>query len=120
MWQALTSSIGEEVANLKKESYLFDVSKADQIFDCHVKDKQIKLLEGRKIPPTDEVIGKTYCKLCHFWTHITNNRIVFRNAIQKALKEGRLKLAEKGDMSIDTNPFGLSINMISVSIIQKE
>ena len=47
---------------------------------------------------------------------MTNNYTVSRNAIQKALKEGTLKLAEKGDMSIDTNPFSLSVNIVSVSI----
>ena len=31
-----------------------------------------------------------------------------------------LKLVEKGDMTMDTNPFDLSINMVSISITQKE
>ena len=45
---------------------------------------------------------------------------MFRNGIRKALKKGRLKLAEKGDMTMDTNSFGTSINMVSISIGQKE
>ena len=48
------------------------------------------------------------------------NYNVFRNSTQKALKEGRLKLTEKGNMTVDTNPFGLSINMVSISITRKE
>ena len=113
----LTPSKGKEVAKPKKEAYLFDISKADQIFECLVKYKQIKLLEDHKIPLADKIKGKKYCKWCHSWTHITNNCIIFRNAIQKDLQEGRLKLVEKRNMTIDTNPFGLSINMVSIFII---
>ena len=56
----------------------------------------------------------------HSWTHTTNNYTVFKNSIQKTLKEGRLKLAEKRDMIVDTNPFGLSINTVLVFISRKE
>ena len=112
----LTPSKVEKVAKPKKEAYLFDISKANQIFDCLVKDNQIKLLEGHKIPPANEIKGKKYSKWHHSWTHTTNNCTVFRNSVQKPLKEGKLKLAKKGDMTVDTNLFGLSINMVLVSI----
>lgn len=36
------------------------------------------------------------------------------------LKEGWLKLVEKGDRIADTNPLGLSMNMVLVSITHKE
>ena len=111
-------SKGKEVAKPDKEAYLFDIFKANQIFDCLKKEKQIKLPEGHKIPSTKELKSKKYCKWNHSWTYTTNNCTVFRNSIQKALKEGRLKFAEKGDMTVDTNPFGLSMNMVSVSIFQ--
>ena len=104
----LTPSKGREVAKPEKEVYLFDISKVDQIFDCLVKDKQIKFPKSHKISLAEETKGKNYCKWHHSWTHITNNCTIFGNVIQKALKEGRLKLAEKGDMTIDTNLFGLS------------
>ena len=87
-YPALTPSKGKEVAKPEKESYLFDISKVDRIFDCLVKDKKIKLPKGHKIPPVDEIKRKKYCKWHHPWMHTTNNFIVFRNAIQKALKEG--------------------------------
>ena len=45
----LMPSRGKEVAKLDKEAYLFDISKANQMFNFLVKDKQIKLLEGHKI-----------------------------------------------------------------------
>ena len=56
----LTSSKGKEVAKLENEAYLFNISKANQIFDCLVKDKQIKFLEGHNIPAANEVKGKKY------------------------------------------------------------
>ena len=119
-YPSLTLSKGKMVAKPNKEAYLFDISKADQIFDCLVKDKQIKLLEGYKILPIDEVKGKKYCKWHHSWTYSTNNCTIFRNSILKVLKEGRLKLAKKGDMIVDTNLFGLFVNMVSVFVSQKE
>ena len=71
----------KEVAKLDKESYLFDIFKADQIFDCLLKDKQIKLPEGHKIPLLNEIKGKKYCKLHHSWTNTTNNCTIFKNVI---------------------------------------
>ena len=44
---------------------------------------------------------------------------MFRNVIQKALKEGRFKLADKkgANMTIDTDPFPpAAINMVSVLV----
>ena len=49
---ALMPSKGKEVAKPDREAYLFDMSKAAQIFNCLVKDKQINLPEDHKIPPT--------------------------------------------------------------------
>ena len=53
----LTSSKVKEVAKLNKEVCLFDISKVDQIFDCLMKDKQIKLPKGHKILLADEIKG---------------------------------------------------------------
>ena len=77
----LTPSKGKEVAKPNKESYLFDISKVDKIFDCLMKDKQIKLSEGHRIRLANEVKRMKYCQWHHSWTHITNNCSVSRNAI---------------------------------------
>ena len=53
------------MAKPEKESYLNDISKIDQMFDCPMKDKQLKLPEGHKIPLADEIKGKKYRKLRH-------------------------------------------------------
>ena len=59
---ALTSSKGKEVAKPNIETYLFDISKANQIFNYLVKNKQINLPKGHKIPPIDEIKGKKHYK----------------------------------------------------------
>ena len=74
----LAPSKGKEVAKLDKKAYLFDISKTDQIFYCLVKDKQIKLPKGQKIPLADKIKSKKYCKWHHSCTHTTNNCTVFR------------------------------------------
>ena len=66
----------EKVKAKEKEAYLFDISKADKIFDFLVKDKQIKLLEEHKISSAEEIQNIKF----------TNNYMVFHNIIQKALK----------------------------------
>ena len=59
----LTPAKGKQkIKTEEKEAYLFDISKADQIFDFLVKDKQIKLLEGHKLPPTNQIQNMKYCK----------------------------------------------------------
>ena len=107
----------EKVKTKEKEAYMFDILKADQIFDFLVKDKQIKLLEGHKLPPTDQIQNLKCCKWHNSYSHYTNNYIIFHNVIQKVLKEGMFKLADKkgADMTIDTNPFpATTINMVSI------
>ena len=85
---------GKEVAKLgNREKYLFDISKADQIFYHLLKDQQIKLSDGHKIPSPKELKNKKYYKWHHSFSHTMVNYVVFRTAIQKALKEGRFKLA---------------------------
>ncbi|KAK1698506.1 hypothetical protein QYE76_015203 [Lolium multiflorum] len=55
----------------------FDLSKTEQIFDLLLKEKQLKLPEGHKIPTPQEMNGKPYCKWHHTFTHATNDCKVF-------------------------------------------
>ena len=45
-------------SNNSNKSYSFDITKADQIFDVLLKDKQIGLLEGKKMPSAEEIKNK--------------------------------------------------------------
>ena len=88
---------GKEVAKSRnREKHLFDIFRVDQIFNHLLKDLQIKLLDGYKIPSPKELKNKKYCKSHHSFNHPMVNCVVFRNAIQKALKEGRFKLVDLG------------------------
>ena len=40
----------------------FDASKSEQIFDLLLKEKQLRLPEGHKIPTAQELQGRMYCK----------------------------------------------------------
>ena len=51
----------------------FDVVKAEQIFDLLLKEKQLKLPENHKLPTTQELRGRPYCKWHHSFTHATND-----------------------------------------------
>ena len=82
----------------------FDVSKAEQIFDLLLKEKQLKLPEGHKIPTVQEMNGRPYCKWHHSFTHITNDCKELRRQIQTAIEQGRLILGQFA-MKVDTQPF---------------
>ncbi|KAK1617014.1 hypothetical protein QYE76_022531 [Lolium multiflorum] len=68
----------------------FDLSKTEQIFDLLLKEKQLKLPEGHKIPTLQEMNGRPYCKWHHTFTHATNDCKVLRGQIQMAIEQGRL------------------------------
>lgn len=81
-----------------------------------MKDKQIRLLDGHKIAPPEELKGKKYCTWHNSYNHATSHYIVFRNALQKAINEGRFKLFDKGiaELAVKTGPFPvMEINMVS-------
>ena len=45
----------KEKINLSNKSYSFDMNKANQIFNVLLKDKQIILLEGKKMPSVEDI-----------------------------------------------------------------
>ncbi|KAK1683238.1 hypothetical protein QYE76_044086 [Lolium multiflorum] len=91
----------------------FDLSKTEQIFDLLLKEKQLKLPEGHKIPTVQEMNGRPYCKWHHTFTHATNDCKVLRGQIQMAIEQGRLLFGQFA-MRVDTNPFP-DVNMVDLS-----
>ncbi|XP_058784624.1 uncharacterized protein LOC131659452 [Vicia villosa] len=79
-----------------KKTYTFDVTKCDEIFDLLVKDGQMVLPPNIKIPPLEQWKKRGYCKYDNFLGHKTSQCFIFRDLIQNAIKEGRLKFADKG------------------------
>ena len=82
----------------------FDVTKAEQIFDLLLKEKQLKLPENHKLPTPQELQGRLYCKWHHSFTHATGECKELRRQIQSAIEQGRLILAQH-TMKVDTKPF---------------
>lgn len=91
----------------------FDISKTDQIFDLLLKEKQLKLPEGHKIPTAQEMNGRPYCKWHHLFTHATNDCKELRRQIQMAIEQGRLILGQFA-MKVDTHPFP-GVNMVELN-----
>ncbi|XP_057760102.1 uncharacterized protein LOC130980438 [Arachis stenosperma] len=101
---------GSEKSNDSKlkieKKYSFDISKSDQIFDVLLKDKQLVLPEGRTLLSVKNLKGKPYCKFHQAISHSTNSCVRFRDLIQEAIMEGRLKFDDgKKEMKVDVDPF---------------
>ena len=60
------------------ESYVFDVTKADNIFDLLLLEEFIKLKPYHKIPSEEELKNMKYCKWYNATSHDTNEWKVFR------------------------------------------
>ena len=100
---AKARSTSEEAAVKTSKAYTFDITKADAIFDQQLLAKIIKLRLGHNIPKTEELKGKTYCKYHNSNRHTTNNCVLFRDAIQSWIDNGKLKYPEK-KMGVDADP----------------
>ena len=73
---------GKEV----KESYDFDVTKADKFFDFLLEKGQIKLPTTHVILPPDQLKNKKFCKYHNTTSHTTNDCRIFRQHIQRAIQ----------------------------------
>ena len=99
--------------NKEPEKYVFDITKADKIFDLLLSEGQIKLKQYHKIPTDQELKNIKYCKWHNATSHDTNEGKVFRQQIQSAIEQGRLKFeTPKKPMKVDGHPF--PANMVDV------
>ena len=96
------------------ESYGFDITKADKIFDLLLSEGLIMLKLYHKIPSEDELKNIKYYKWHNATSQDTNECKVFRLQIQMAFEQGRLKFeTPKKTMKIDGHPF--ATNMVDVA-----
>ncbi|XP_058776003.1 uncharacterized protein LOC131650309, partial [Vicia villosa] len=84
------------------KTYSFDITKCDEIFDLLVTD-------GKK---------RGFCKFHNFLGHKTSQCVLFRDLVQKALKEGRLQFGEKpkSSMQVDSDP----LQIVAFAITETE
>jgi hypothetical protein len=96
------------------ESYGFDMTKADKIFDLLLSEGLIKLKPYHKIPSEEELKNMKYCKWHNAASHDTNECKLFRQQIQLAFEQGKLKFeTPKRTMKIDQHQF--ATNMVDVA-----
>ena len=73
---------------VKQQSQLkgfdFDASKSEQIFDLLLKEKQLRLPEGHKIPTAQELQGRMYCKWHNAFTYSIGDCKELRRQIHTA------------------------------------
>ncbi|XP_050897190.1 uncharacterized protein LOC127104008 [Lathyrus oleraceus] len=78
---------------------------------------------GTKIPPLEQRQKRWFCKYHNYLGHNTSNCYLFRDSVQKAIQEGRLKFAGRR-MKIDANPLHqeealfaepVEINMVEIT-----
>ena len=84
------------------EKFGFDITKVDKIFDLPLSEGLIKLKSYHKIPSEEELKNMKYCKWHNATSHDTNESKVFRQQIQLAFEQGKLKFeVPKKRMKID-------------------
>ena len=102
-----------------EESYDFDVTKSDKLFNFLLEKGQIKLLDGYVMLPPDQLKNKKFCKFHNATSHSTNEYRIFQQHIQRAIQQRRLKFDMPWKMKVDDNPFPGDQNMIDVGLLRK-
>ncbi|XP_075491134.1 uncharacterized protein LOC142529477 [Primulina tabacum] len=79
----------------KDMQYTFDVSKTEEVFDFLVKKKFITFPPDHKMPPTEELKGREYCKYHNSYNHATKYCWAFKNILQDRINKGVVKFPNK-------------------------
>lgn len=89
-----------------KKTYTFNVTKCDKILNLLVKDDQMIVPPGAKIPPLEKRKKRGFYKYHNFLDHKTSQCFLFRDLVQKAIRDVRLKFGDrsKSQMRIDSDP----------------
>jgi len=82
-----------------------------------------------RLPPLEQRKKREFCKFHGFLGHNTSHCVIFRDSVQKALDQGRLKFGDKSrqPMQVDANPLKKAdsmyvdiagVNMVEISEIE--
>ncbi|XP_058764414.1 uncharacterized protein LOC131637862 [Vicia villosa] len=103
------------------KTYTFDVTKFEEIFDVLVKDGQMVVPQGTKMPPLEQRQKRRFCKYHSYLGHNTYNCYLFRNRVQKSIQEGRLKFVGR-KMKINADPLhqeeALFVDPIEINMVE--
>ncbi|XP_075473900.1 uncharacterized protein LOC142504945 [Primulina tabacum] len=90
----------------KDMQYTFDVSKIMEVFDFLVKEKFITFPPDHRMPPTEELKGREYCKYHNSYNHATKSCWAFKNILQDIINKGVVKFPNKQEsIAVDDDPF---------------
>ena len=73
---------------------------------------QIKLPDYHVMLPPDQLKNKKFCKFHNITSHSTNECRIFRQHIQRAIQQGRIKFDTPQKMKVDDDPFLGDQNMV--------
>ena len=79
-----------------EESYDFDVTKSDKLFNFLLEKGQINLPDNHVMLPPNQLKNKKFYKFHNAISHSTNVCIIFWQQIQKAIQQGSLNLIHLG------------------------
>ena len=101
-----------------EESYDFDVTKSDKLFDFLLEKGQIKLPDNHVMLPPEQLKNKKFCKFHNATSHSTNECRIFWQHIQRAIQQRRLKFDTPRKMKVDDNPFSGDQNMVDARLLK--
>ena len=84
-WDKKTVMVPNPWGKGVEESYDYDVTKSDKLFDFLLEKGQIKLPTNHVMSTSDQLKNKKFCKFYNATSHSTNECRVFRQHIQKAI-----------------------------------
>ena len=121
LFHAKGKNLVENNPKFPAKTYTFDVSKCEEIFDLLVKDGQVIVPPGAKLPPLEQRQKRGFYKYHKYLGHTTSQCYIFRDLVQKSTQEGRLKFAT-GKMKIDTDPLrqeeSLFVDPVDINMVE--
>ncbi|XP_016173770.1 uncharacterized protein LOC107616308 [Arachis ipaensis] len=112
----VTMESSEEEFDFETEVDLAELKKGPP-YVCYLlkklPNKQLILSEGRTLLSVKDLKEKPYCKFHQATSHSTNSCVRFRDLIQEAIMEGRLKFDDgKKEMKVDVDPFEVDASYV--------
>ena len=101
-----------------EESYDFDVTKSDKLFDFLLERGQIKLPANHVLLPPNQLKNMKFCKFQNATSHSTNKCRIFRQYIQRVIQQGKLKFDTPQKMKVVDNLFPKDQNMIDAKLLK--
>ena len=68
--------------------------------------------------PPEQLKNKKFCKFHNTTSHSTNECRIFRQHIQRAIQQGKLKFDAPRKMKVDDNPFPRDQNMADAKLLK--